>query len=233
MSKEFFLLKNLKIWHHQCSMKVGTDGVLLGAWCQLEGKREMLDIGCGCGVLSLMAARRNPHLSITSLDIDEQSVNQTINNFIFNDIPNPRTILLQDFRTWLPHQHFDLIVSNPPFFVEDTLSGDQRADMARHTVSLDFQQLAEGSRRLLTSDGTFCIIIPFCSASSFIGIAAEKGLYLRLRTDVFTKTGKSPKRTLLSFETRCQPSVHNTLTLFDENNEKTPEYSQLTHDFYL
>lgn len=85
----------------------------------------------------------------------------------------------------------------------------------------------------MTADGTFSVIIPFSSASSFIGIAAENGLYLRIRTDVFTKTGKSPKRTLMSFGTRCQPSIHNTLTLFDENNEKTPEYRQMTHDFYL
>ena len=86
MSKDYFRFKNLTIWHHQCSMKVGTDGVLLGAWCPVEDKKEMLEIGCGSGVISLMAAKRNENLSITSIDIDEQSVEQTVNNFQFNNM---------------------------------------------------------------------------------------------------------------------------------------------------
>lgn len=214
-------------------MKVGTDGVLLGSWVSSEGKRA-LDIGCGTGLIALMLAQRNGSLNIIGIDIDDEAVEQAkenVGNSRWNDrIEIKKHDFNEDFHTSEP---FDLIVSNPPFYKEDTNCPDETRNKARHSVSLPINVLMEKSCKLLSQQGIVAVIVPYSAASDTISEAAVAGLYLRRRTDVKTTPRKAAIRVLLEFSRATEPAVRNELLLRDETGEWSKEYKLLTQDFYL
>ena len=128
---------------------------------------------------------------------------------------------------------FDLIVSNPPFYTEDTLGGNKARDAARHTSSLPFEKLISNAAELMTDDGFFCVIIPFQSANDFISICVGNRLYLTRRMNIRSTERKPFNRAMLEFSTSIQPTENLTLTLYDTNRQRTTEYKELTQDFYL
>lgn len=220
-------------------MKVGTDGVLLGAWasptlnCQLSTV-NFLDIGTGTGLIALMLAQRFPAANIVGIDIDEASVEQAKENVESSPFKAQITIQKQDFSNLDSFSNqYDLIVSNPPFYTEDTLSGKETRDKARHTTSLPFETLVENASKLLTKDGRFCVIIPHQSAADFISICVANRLYLTRRLNIRSKESKPFNRVMLEFSPIIQPAETDTLTLYDEHGQRTPDYTQLTAPFYL
>ena len=234
-------------------MKVGTDGVLLGAWANptlnshpptlyskpytlnpILSTLNYLDVGTGTGLIALMLAQRFPHANIVGIDIDEASIEQAKENVTGSPFKAQITLLRQDFNDIDSFSsQFDLIVSNPPFYTEDTLSGKDARDKARHTSSLPFETLVENAAKLLTENGHFSVIIPYQSAPDFISLCAINRLYLTRRTDVRTSLRKPLKRTLLEFGKTILPVDATTLTLHDEHGQRTPDYTQLTAPFYL
>lgn len=216
-------------------MKVGTDGVLLGAWAGVRpSDRRMLDIGTGTGLIALMLAQRAPEASVTGVDIDD--VAQARENgdaspwgdrVVFERCP------VQEFRAPEP---FDLIVSNPPFFVDSLTCPDEGRTAARHAVHLPFDELRDAVLRLMAPAGRFAVILPTTEAERFLAVCAGR-LALTRRTDVRTTPRHPAKRALMEFSrTGVADAAPETseLTVGTGRHEcYTPEYRALTRDFYL
>lgn len=174
-------------------MKVGTDGVLLGAWAPecIAGGR-ILDIGTGTGVMAIMAAQRNPSARIVGVEIDDMSALRPVK------MPKPRhgptvwRLSMRIYAAMRPRAPFDLVISNPPYFVDSLKSPDSGRTTARHTVSLDFGELMSAVERLLAPDGRFAVIVPAEAASR---VVASGRLALRRRCDVRSKPSAGPIRT--------------------------------------
>ena len=221
-------------------MKVGTDGVLLGAWASpptVNGQQSTincLDIGTGTGLIALMLAQRFPDAQIMGIDIDEASVREAKYNVEASPFKERITIRQQDFSHFGNFLNkYDLIVSNPPFYKEDTLSGTMARDIARHTTSLSFGTLVANTAKLLAEGGLFSVIIPTQSALEFISICIANRLYLTRRTNIRPREIKPFNRVLLEFSTTIRPTENSALTLYNADHKRTPEYVQLTKDFYL
>lgn len=234
MHNPYFQFQQFTVWHDHCAMKVCTDGVLLGSWCTVEPAQTVLDVGTGSGVIALMLAQRNATANILGIDIDADSVEQAQQNFLQSPFSQRLQAKCQDFNHHeLPAASYDLIVSNPPFFTEDTLAPRPQRANARSTCSLPFAMLLAHSAMLLNEQGRLAVVIPHSSAADFILTASMHGLHLHRRCDVRTTQRKTSKRTLLEFGKQSTSSVFTTLTIHGEKGGYTDEYIALTRDFYL
>lgn len=233
MSNPYFNFKQFTVNQDRCAMKVGTDAVLLGAWCSVEGKRTALDIGTGTGILSLMMAQRNQSMHITAIDIDDESIIQAKKNVSQSPFASRIDIERLDFNDATFNHKFDLIISNPPYHEEDVFCPDEDRNNARHTSSLSFETLISRVSQLLNDDGILSVIIPTIAVEKFIFFIFLNNMCLRRRTDIFTTPTKQPKRTLLEFSHISSPPIHTSLYIRDDSNNYSPEYIQLTKDFYL
>ena len=213
-------------------MKVGTDGVLLGAWapeCIAGG--HILDIGTGTGVMAIMAAQRNPSARIVGVEIDDMSALQARENAEASPWADRVEIVNADIRSYEAAAPFDLVISNPPYFVDSLKSPDSGRTTARHTVSLDFGELMSAVERLLAPDGRFAVIVPAEAASR---VVASGRLALRRRCDVRSKPSAGPIRTMMEFAAGyCGAPEFSELTIGDGKGGYTAEYVALTRDFYL
>lgn len=230
-----FHFKQFSIEQDLSPMKVGTDGVLLGAWVPLRrGDCRLLDLGTGTGLIALMLAQRKEDACITALDIDPRCVMEARRNADrspWGDRVEVLDVAAQDYRSDLP---FDLIVSNPPFFENSLLPPDEGRTRARHTDSLSFRDLLAAVCRLLSAEGRFAVVLPTEEAARFRMLAASH-LWLERRLDVRTTPRRPVKRTLMLFARR-QPLAspcEEELVIQTAPEEFTPEYRALTHDFYL
>ena len=238
MPSPFFRFKQFTIRHDRSSMKVGTDGVLLGAWASCKEKDSfsstILDVGTGTGLIALMLAQRFPKKTIIGIDIDEASVLQAKENVEMSPFSTRVEIRKSNFKNIDCFcNKYSLISSNPPFYKEETLGGNKARDAARHTSSLPFENLISNAAYLLADDGRFAVIIPYTETTNFISICAANKLYLTRRMDVRSTEHRPFKRTLLEFEKHIKPVEASTLTLTDSSNNRTPQYVELTKDFYL
>lgn len=216
-------------------MKVGTDGVLLGAWASTAGEcRRALDIGTGTGLIALMLAQRLPEVLITGVDVDDisqasqnASASPWASRLGFEQCP------VQEFR---PDERFGLIVSNPPFFADSLTCPDRGRTTARHTVQLPFEELRDAAVRLLAPEGRFAVVLPTTEGERFTALCRDT-LTLSRRTEVRTTPRHAPKRLLLEFmHASSAPASPQTAELTigtGAHEEYTPEYRALTCDFYL
>lgn len=213
-------------------MKVGTDGVLLGAWAQ--GGRRILDIGSGTGLISLMMAQRFPEAEVVGIDMDADACGQARENVMaspFRDRVEIKCCRLQDFGG---AGVFDAIVSNPPFFVDSLKNPDSKRTMARHTDSLPFRDLFAGVKRLLSDDGIFSAIVPVEVVEQFVAESCILGFYLIRKCGVKTVERKQPKRFMLSFaKHRISPYEEHVETMMDSQGNRSEWYRKITEEFYL
>ena len=231
--EKIFRFKQFSVVNDRTAMKVGTDGVLLGAWCPLEGTRRVLDVGTGCGVIALMVAQRNPSAKIDAIDIDHDAIEEAKLNFENSPWSERLTAIDGDFNGIDVETHYDLIVSNPPYFTNGILpTGDARTT-ARHTGSLSYRQLIEGASRLLTSEGSLALITPTDAEQEIIESATFASLPVRQVTRVIPVDGAIAKRTLWLFSHRNLPYHEDTLTIAHSDGAFTNEYIALTGAFYL
>lgn len=229
----WFEFKQFRIEQHKSAMKVGTDGVLLGAWTPVENAQKILDVGTGTGLIALMLAQRSDAL-VDAVEIDEQASAEAEFNFKHSEWNHRLRIYHADFQLFAneSHQQYDLIVSNPPFFVNSLKNANAASANARHNDLLTFNQLITGAYALLGKTGRFCIIIPFTSCTEFRESARLAGFYLRHQTMVIPKAGRVPKRVLLEFcVCPCYPVVDE-LIVQDETGSFTMDYKILTAPFY-
>ena len=224
-------------------MKVGTDGVLLGAWGCVEGKR-ILDVGTGTGLIALMAAQRNPEANVLGIDIDEAAILQARENIAESPFSDRVSCVLCDLMAFQivngessNCKCFDAILCNPPFFTEDTLPDDKGRALARNNKSLPFEQLIPKVASLLANDGTFSLIIPSQLATELIGLCLNEGLHLVRRCQIRTTAHKPPRRTLMTFSFDCRPQNadcrQEELVLMTDDGNRSQAYQELTKDFYL
>jgi tRNA1Val (adenine37-N6)-methyltransferase len=229
----WFEFKQFRIEQHKSAMKVGTDGVLLGAWASVNDDRRILDIGTGTGLIALMLAQRSNAI-IDAVEIDEQACEEAKFNFEQSPWRDRLNVYNSDFQEFanLPCEPYDLIISNPPFFINSLKTKDEALSVARHNDLLSFDQLVIGAGKLLSHTGRLCIIIPFTSSVDFRESARLAGFYLRQQTRVIPKLGRSPKRILLEFTVRQGYPSENELVILDENGDYTEAYKTLTSPYY-
>lgn len=213
-------------------MKVGTDGVLLGAWANSVNPHKILDIGSGSGLIALMLAQRFPEAHITGIEIDPSATEEARMNAAKTPWSDRADFICHDFEDWITDEKFDLIVSNPPFFTNGLKSPDDSRATARHADTLSPSTILRRGAAMLNPDGVLAMIVPADSIGELTFNAILHRLNPQNITSVTTRTGKSPRRALVSFSLKALPPVTSVLTISDSNGF-TPEYRNLTHDFYL
>lgn len=233
-----FQFKKFSISQDKTAMKVGTDGVLLGAWADVDhDPYSILDIGSGTGLIALMLAQRSSAEQIDAIEIDENAFEDCVGNFE-NSPWNDRLFCfhasLDDFMEELEDEEYDLIVSNPPFYSETVSSGDQARDKARQNQSLPFSDLCEAASVLLSEDGIFATIIPYKEEPYFLILAQSNGLFPVKITHVKGTPTSEIKRSLLAFSRHEKQNIPtDELVIETSRHQYTPEYIALTKDFFL
>ena len=241
MASPCFRFKQFTVYHDKCAMKVGTDGVLLGAWAPIDRFTDrtqtvsltehrpnyrILDIGTGSGLIARMLMQRCPKAHIDAIDIDPDAAEQAKENGV-----NAYCAKLQEWQG-----SYDLIVSNPPYFQNSLKNPDKGRELARHTDSLSYEELIRHSARLLNEHGQLALILPAEAEEEIREIAARYSLYCTRVTRVYSKECKPARRVLLLFEmSRCRDVEMTTdvLVLEDEKGGRSAAYSELCKEFYL
>lgn len=232
-----FQFKHFTINDQNSAMKVGTDGVLLGAWASMPSNNgTLLDVGCGSGILSLiMAQRSDGKLNIDAIDIDEGAVKDSHANFENSQWGKSLNVISGNFVSYSKEcgKKYDMIISNPPFFTEDTLSPDSKRVSARNTSSLSFESLFKGVKEITTPNAIFSMITPAESYNDLAQTALIEGFYLRRLTWVVTVDKTPPKRVLTEWSREQIQYVIDTLIITNAQGSYTSQYKKLTNDFYL
>ena len=237
MSNSFFHFKQFTICQDKCAMKVGTDGVLLGAWVDVAQAKNVLDVGCGTGLITLMVAQRNSQATIDAIEVDIDACDQAIEN-IENSIFKERIrVFRQSFFAYFSEKKYDLIVSNPPFFKNSLPCPEKKRNTARHNDSLPLEQLIEHATSLLSANGRIALILPVIQSAELEFIIATHRLFERRRTRVITIEGDLPKRFLVELSKdnlqQIQEEAEQTLILQTKDHKRTAQYLSMTKDFYL
>ncbi|MGM9855924.1 MAG: tRNA1(Val) (adenine(37)-N6)-methyltransferase [Muribaculaceae bacterium] len=242
MREKVFRFKQFAVRNDRSAMKVGTDGVLLGAWCNVNGALRVLDVGTGTGLIALMVAQRNAEAVIDAVEIDADASKEARENFEASPWRERLRVIHGDFLEITAEGgssgvgEYDLIVSNPPYFTEDTTSDDRRRATARHTsVALTYSALIASACPLLADGGRICLISPVEREAEILCAASESGLRVARRLTIYPKPGAAAKRMLWElgrggdFEPQESELTIETLV----HNDYTPDYIALTRDFYL
>lgn len=232
MSNPYFQFKQFTVWHDKCAMKVGTDSVLLGTWADVSHAKNILDVGAGTALISLMMAQRSD-ASIYAVEIDENAVCQAKENIKRSPWQERIHVVHSDYSLFDPEIKFDLIVSNPPYFSDSLQSPDNQRNTARHTKELTYEELIKKTASLLHTNGIFSLVLPIDILEKIKIISAEYQLFPIRQTNVYTKPGIPAKRVLISFgfnQTRC---ITDNLTIELSRHVYTEEFKALTKDFYL
>ncbi len=231
-----FKFKQFTIYQDKCAMKVGTDGVLLGAWAPIShNPQTILDIGSGTGLIALMLAQRSNAEQIDALEIDEDAYEQSVENFE----NSPWADRLFCFHAGLdefaddPDTPYDLIISNPPFYSQDFFPDDEKRKIARFADALPFEGLVSDAASLLSDEGIFAVIIPYTEEAKFIEIAKQNSLYPSRITRVRGTAESAVKRSLISFGRFAADIITDELTLEISRHQYTDGFKDMVKDFYL
>ena len=225
-----FRFQKFDILQHKNVFRVGTDGVLLGALCQVENAQKILEVGTGTGLISLMLAQRNANAEITALDLNEDAVKLAQENFKNSPFSKRLQFFHQDFKIFESQKEYDFVVCNPPFFEENNSVKDI---LARQQVELTFRNLIEKASKILSSEGIFSVIIPSESAQEFENLAQDFDLHLVRKINIFGIENGVLKRNVLEFSKK-----KSALETLDFTIEKSPrkysdQYLELTKEFHV
>lgn len=237
MPNPYFSFKKFTVYHDKCAMKVGTDGVLLGAWADVADAETVLDIGVGSGLVSLMMAQRNLQARILGIDVDAAAVQQAgenVQNSPFAHRITVREISVQALAAENVSR-FDSIVSNPPFFANSLKPPRQQRTLARHTDSLPLDALFPSVAGLLRPHGLFSMIYPAQNLADVLDAASQCGLFLQRQTTVYPTLETPPKRVLLEFSDCVPPTSvrEESLLLEMQRHRYSSDFAELVKDFYL
>ena len=231
-----FRFKQFNVEHDRCAMKIGTDGVLLGAWTSLENSpNSVLDIGAGTGILSLMLAQRSTAESLDAFEIDENAYEQCVDNFEqspWGDRLFCYHASLEEFTNEIDEK-YNLIVCNPPFYAETFKTKNSQRDFARFQDAMPFEQLLKSVSVLLAENGEFSVIIPFAEEERFIQIAKIFGLFVNRICRVRGTISSEIKRSLICFSFRKVQIECKELSIEISRHRYTEDYIDLTQDFYI
>lgn len=232
-TKNIFHFKQFSVKHDRCAHKVGTDGVLLGAWVNVLTAERILDIGTGSGVIALMLAQRTQAtVRIDAIDISIEDCEQAKENVIASPWSEKIRIVpvaLQEFES----EPYDLIVTNPPFFIGSAKPPAEERTRARHTETLSPHELLLHAKRLLSPYGKFCIVLPNVEAQSLVSLALKQEWYCTRLCEFRARINKPTERVLLQLQQQKQETVKESLILYEQDEDWTVAYKNLTRDFYL
>lgn len=229
-----FHFKHFSLYHDRSTMKVGTDAVLLGAWVAVTTLDWVLDIGTGCGILPLMLAQKGV-AKVHAVDLDAPSAREAAENFDASQWRDNLFSFHADIRKFTMQCTYDLIISNPPFFVNSFKCDADRRNQARHTdTSLTFVELLDSVHRLLKPDGRFAVVLPLRESLEFISMAEQAHLFVYRREYIIPVEGKEPNRVNLEFRYGRPDSVETSdLVIRTADGAFTEEYNQVVSPFYL
>ena len=235
MSESAFHFKEFTINQDRCAMKVGTDSVLFGAWINPAKSQFVLDIGTGTGILSLMLAQKC-NAVIDAIDVDSEACVQARENILQSKWSNRINVYHSTLQNFMHRalMVYDLIISNPPYFVDAHKATNNARNIARHmneTLSID--DLISGILKLLSDDGRFCVILPYKEGMLFYEKAMLSKLYCSRLTRVKTKIDKPEKRLMMEFCRHMKVIEEDEIVIQENENYFTDKYLQLTKDFYL
>ena len=225
-----FRFQQFSIQQSKDVFRVGTDGVLLGAMCNVKNAKKILEIGTGTGLISLMLAQRNVSAKISAIDINENAVKLASENFrnsIFNE---NLKVELKDFKNFETNENFDLVVCNPPFFEENASAKDV---LARQQVELNFRNLVEKSTEIITKKGILSIILPFEAATDVKSLAEEFNLYLVREINIFGIESGNLKRNILEFSLAQKPLEISDFVIEKSPRKYSDQYLNLTKNFHV
>lgn len=235
MATPFFKFKNFTVWHDKCAMKVGTDGVLLGSWATVSDSNRILDVGTGTGLIALMLAQRSNAI-IEAIDIDEAACNQAKENIeasVFKDQIKVYCTSIQNYAA-STDQRYDLIVSNPPYFLNSLKGPDNQRNKARHNDTLPLSQLLNGSRKLLTPNGKVSLILPASQQDELNELLPSSRLFKTRETLILPTPQSAPKRILVELSANQAKTCEKTQLIIEEGRHQyTNDYKELTKDYYL
>lgn len=239
MSKKPFKFKQFNVSQDKTAMKIGTDGVLLGAWTSIKHKPEsILDVGTGTGIIALMLAQRSDALTIDAVEFDGNAYEQAVENFEASDWADRLYcyhVSFQEYASELEENQetYDLVISNPPFYKDEFITDNLRRNNARFESALPFEELVENTVKILSSSGTFSVIIPFKEEEEFIRIANSHKLFVHQICRVQGNQNSPIKRSLLTFCFQKKEICKNNLVIESGRHHYTDEYVNLTKEFYL
>ena len=235
MANTYFKFKQFTINQDRCAMKVGTDGVLLGAYADVENAQNILDIGTGTGLIALMLAQRSS-AKITAIEIEEQASIQAKENVENSKFKTQVEVINTSLQEYVKSTNvkFDLIVSNPPYFQNSFKAETDQRTTARHTTELTYRELINSSGKLLAEKGKICIIIPKDEEQNLIEIANSYSLFVTDILNIKPTPTKSPKRIILTFSRIEKQLTQSELIIEDKGRHNySDKYIELTKEFYL
>jgi tRNA1Val (adenine37-N6)-methyltransferase len=238
MANDYFRFKQFTVWQDKCAMKVGTDGTTLGAWATVDACRNILDVGTGTGLIALMLAQRNREAEIDALDIDKDACTQAKANAEASPFAGRIRIIHASFALYASdtNRKYDLIISNPPYFVRSLKNPDFQRSIARHTGSLTLEELLSKGRALIRPEGRLALILPAAREGELRSVAHLNGLNITRQTSLIPLPGAQTKRVLTELSVNTRPAascIRDTLLIEEARHQYAPAYRELTKDFYL
>ena len=233
MDKNTFKFKQFEVDQTGCAMRVNTDGVLLAALANGDEFEHILDIGTGTGVMALMLGQRYPHAKIHAVEIDAAAAKTAERNFRNSPFQNRLSISHTAIEQYATLQQFDLIISNPPYFINDLRSAEERKGIARHANIQFFKDLAIKIDELLSPSGYFWFILPIKQAELLINEASVYGLSISKQIILYSDQSKPPFRWLIGL-TRFKNEAEIThFYIYETEKVYTDAYKKLLKDFFL
>lgn len=237
MANNYFRFKQFVVHQEMAAMKVGTDGVLLGAWANVKADQMILDVGTGTGLIALMLAQRNPNADIVAIDVDDGAVRQAHTNFDLSEWRRRLTALqcpLQDFR-YGEVGIFDHVICNPPYFNNAVKSDNQSRTLARHTDTLSYQELVDNAYRVTKENGKLSLVLPYESEARIIDLAIHTGWYPDKALLVRPTPNKPYVRILIEFTKQPAETVFRSELIIEDKGRHgySDQFIELARDFYL
>ncbi|QSX34439.1 methyltransferase [Shewanella avicenniae] len=236
-----FTFKQFHVDDFGCGMPVSTDSVLLGSWAPINHAKRVLDIGAGSGLLSLMAAQRNSLAIIDAVELDETAANTCVSNVANSPWAAQIRVHQQSIQQFTEATlatntaGYDVILCNPPYFLNGPTAASNNRATARHALTLSFTELMQSCAQLLSTDGIACLVLPTVEAHSLIAAAKAVDLPLQLAVAVSSVMGKAPNRQLLLFSQQAAPAdcIAEDFAILVQHGQYTDTMRRLTQDFYL
>ena len=239
MRNHLFRFKKFSLSDEKSLMKIGTDSVLLSAWCTDNIRQnepgEILDIGTGCGVIAIMLAIET-NAEIDGVEIDTESSEQAINNILLNKLADRIKIINLSFSEFLKtsDKKYDLIITNPPYFKDSLRSKNINKNTWRHSDTLNYENILSGFKKLLSKEGALFLILPYNELENFTQTAYYQQLYLNNSLKIISKIDKPANRILLKLSQNKELNIKKeTLTIRERDNSFTDEYKLLVKDYYI
>jgi tRNA1Val (adenine37-N6)-methyltransferase len=232
--REDFQFKKFRVAHDRSTHKIGTDGVLLGAWVNTQDAHTILDIGTGTGVIALMLAQRTPERTrVDAVEMEKEDAAQAMENVVQSPWPQKINVFHSSIQKFTPAHLYDLIVSNPPYFINSWLPPDDKRSHARHTIELSFEELLQFASRWLKEDGRLSVILPYQEGLQFIDLAGNYDLRTGRELLFRSRHSKPVERILIELSKQAIKTIPEELVLYRDGEEWSEEYKKLTRDFYL